>query len=366
MDKIGILTFHAAHNYGSMLQAYALKLAIAKLGYDSEIINYRNERQKRLYSILSIGIKTQVIRLMHLQKYTRRYKAFEQYLHDYLTPTSEISSVKDVSTYVQEFKAIVCGSDQIWNEMPTTYDRDMIYLAPFSFAGKKVAYAPSMGSDIDMKLIKNRLIYYINDFYAVSAREDCLSKVLSDCLGGKDVPTVLDPTLLVNNDVWLKQLVNVSKQKYICFYSLLYSEKLVKFVQIASKALDMKVINLSPRAKYAAINSFEQHYDIGPKEFLSYIKNADLVITNSFHGTVFSILFKRPLFSLIIDETKPDFRRQNLFSITGLHDMYFHVAETSSIKERYNSILASDYSFADASLTKAKIRSIKYLKDALS
>mgnify|MGYP000000628190 CR=1 FL=1 len=364
MDKVGILTFHAAHNYGSMLQAFALKLVIADLGYESEIINYRNERQKKLYSILSVGVKTQIIRMMHLPKYIKRYKAFEQYLHDYLTSSSEISSTEKVRNYVKGFKAIVCGSDQIWNEMSTTYDRDMIYFLPFNFTGKKVAYAPSMGSDIDLELINNTLIPYIKDFEAVSAREERLSKVLSDCLG-KNIPTVLDPTLLVADKVWEKQLVDINERNYICFYSLIYSDELVKFAMTASQKLGMKVVNLSPRAKYATISSFEQRYDIGPREFLSYIKNAGLVITNSFHGTVFSILFRRPLFSLIIDPDKQDFRRQNLFSITGLPDMYFPVTETSAIEERFSRIKAADYSSAELNLNKAKTYSMNFLKEAL-
>ncbi len=366
MDKVGILTFHAAHNYGSMLQAFALKSAIADLGYESEIINYRNERQKKLYSILSVGIKTQIIRMMHLPKYIKRYKAFEQYLHDYLTSSSEVSSTEEVRNCVKGFKAIVCGSDQIWNETPTTYDRDMIYFLPFNFAGKKVAYAPSMGSDIDLELIKGTLVPYIKDFESVSAREEYLSKVLNDCIGGKNIPTVLDPTLLVTDKVWQQQLVDVNRRNYICFYSLIYSDELVNFAMTVSQKLGMKVINLSPRAKYATNSSIEQRYDIGPREFLSYIRNAGLVITNSFHGTVFSILFKRPLFSLIIDPNKPDFRRQNLFSITGLHDMYFPVTETSSIEERFNRMKSCDYSFAEAELNKAKDLSIRYLKEALS
>ncbi len=73
MDKVGILTFHAAHNYGSMLQAFALKDIISTLGYKCEIINYRNKKQKKLYSILSVGIKTQIIRVLHISKYTRRH-----------------------------------------------------------------------------------------------------------------------------------------------------------------------------------------------------------------------------------------------------------------------------------------------------
>lgn len=365
MEKVGILTFHGSHNYGSMLQAYAIKSAIASLGYDSEIINYRNERQKKLYSILSVGIKTQAVRMLHLSKYIRRYKAFEKYLHDYLTSSPELSSTEAVADYVKDFKAIVCGSDQIWNETPSTYDRDMIYMLPFNFAGKKIAYAPSMGSDIDLGLIKNTLAPYIKDFSAVSAREAHLSKVLGDCLSGREVPTVLDPTLLVDRKVWLNQCTDASEQNYICFYSLLYSDELVKFAMTASQKLGMKVINLSPRAKYATISSFEQRYDIGPREFLSYIKNAGLVITNSFHGTVFSILFRRPLFSLIIDPDKQDFRRQNLFSITGLPDMYFPVTETSAIEERFSRIKAADYSSAELNLNKAKTYSMNFLKEAL-
>ncbi len=364
MDKVGILTFHAAHNYGSMLQAFALKAIISTLGYKCEIINYRNKKQKKLYSILSVGIKTQIIRVLHISKYTRRYKSFECYLKEYLTKSSEINTHEDIDKYLKEFYAIICGSDQIWNLSSNTYDSDTIYYLPFKFKGKKIAYAPSMGSDIDINLIKTKLITYIKDFSSLSAREDKLSNVLENCLN-KNIPTVLDPTLLVKKETWDKQIVPIKETNYICFYSLIYSEDLVKLALQASKLLNLKIINLSPRAKYASVNAFIQKYDIGPKEFISYIKNANLVITNSFHGTVFSILEKTPLFSIILDQNKPDFRRQNLFSITKLYDMYFYVNDTYNIVDRFNKIKDIDYSYAEEQLEKAKIDSINYLKEAL-
>lgn len=365
MDKVGILTFHAAHNYGSMLQAFALKYVVSKLGYNCEIINYRNDRQKKLYSILSVGIKTQIIRILHIIKYKRRYNLFEHYLKDYLTDSREINTHDAVKGYLNGLDAVICGSDQIWNLSSNTYDSDTVYYLPFSIDCRKIAYAPSMGSEIDFNLIHDKLFSYINDFSFLSAREDKLSKVLSDCVN-KNIPTVIDPTLLVEREVWDKQTVPVREKNYICFYSLIYSDDLVKLAQDASRSLNLKIINLSPRAKYASISEFEQKYDIGPKEFISYIKNASLVITNSFHGTVFSILERTPLFSVILDVNKPDFRRQNLFSITKLYDMYFSVTDRSTLVERYNRIKTIDYSFAEEQIKMAKENSINYLKESLS
>ena len=365
MDKVGILTFHAAHNYGSMLQAFALKYVVSRLGYNCEIINYRNDRQKKLYSILSVGLKTRIIRILHIIKYRRRYNLFEHYLKNYLTDSREINTHNEVKKYIEGLNAVVCGSDQIWNLSSNTYDADMVYFLPFRINCKKIAYAPSMGSEINFNLIHDKLLPYINDFSFLSAREDRLSKALSDCLN-KNIPTVIDPTLLVEREVWNKQTIPVQEKNYICFYSLIYSDDLVKLAQAASRSLNLKIINLSPRAKYASISEFKQKYDIGPKEFISYIKNANLVITNSFHGTVFSILEKTPLFSVILDTNKPDFRRQNLFSITKLYDMYFSVADRSTIVERYNRIKTIDYSFAEKQIKMAKENSINYLKKSLS
>ena len=365
MDKVGILTFHAAHNYGSMLQAYDLKHIIKSLGFDSNIINYRNQRQQKLYSVFSVGIKTQVFHLLHLQKYIKRYKTFENFLYNTLTDLPCMTSMNEVANFVKDDWAIVTGSDQIWNQSANTYDADMIYLLPFSFKGKKIAYAPSMGSDIDENFIKNNLLNYMEEYSALSAREiklaDCLGKLMD-----KKIDTVLDPTLLVDEKLWDEQLVPVKEKGYICFYSLIYSDDLVKLALEAAKLFHLDVINLSPRAKYASISAFKQKYDVGPKEFVSYIKNADLVITNSFHGTVFSIIEETPLFSVILDKNKPDFKRQNLFQITQLNDMYFDVLDINTLKERYERLKGTDYALAKQRIGEAKRASIEYLKKALS
>lgn len=365
MDKVGILTFHAAHNYGSMLQAYALKHVINSLGFDSYIINYRNQRQQKLYSVFSVGIKTQVFHLLHLRKYIKRYHAFENYLVNALTDLPCMTSMSDVVNLVKDFKAIVTGSDQIWNQSANTYDADMIYLLPFPFKGKKIAYAPSMGSDIDVSFIKDNLLKYMENYSALSAREiklaDCLGKLMN-----KKMETVLDPTLLVDENLWDEQLVPIKERGYICFYSLIYSDDLVKLTLEAARLLHLDVINLSPRAKYASISAFKQKYDVGPKKFVSYIKNADLVITNSFHGTVFSIIEETPLFSVILDKNKPDFRRQNLFQITQLNDMYFDVFDINTLKDRYERLKDTDYALAKQRIREAKRASIEYLRKALS
>lgn len=366
MDKVGILTFHAAHNYGSMLQAYALKHIVKSLGFDSYIINYRNRRQRNLYSVLSVGIKTQMFRILHLQKYIRRYKTFESYLKTFLTDKPLVDTIEEVAKLVQGNRAVICGSDQIWNQSVNTYDADMVYLLPFSImGGQKVAYAPSMGSDIDKTFIQKNLLEYIEDFSSVSAREI----KLADCLGellGKKVDTVLDPTLLVDISLWDNQLVPVTEKGYICFYSLIYSEELVTLALEAARMLNLEVINLSPRAKYASVHGFKQKYDVGPREFVSYIKNADLVISNSFHGTVFSIIEETPLFSVILDKNKPDFRRQNLFQITQLYDMYFEVSDIHTLKDRFERLKHIDYSKAKQRLNEAKTASLDYLKKALA
>lgn len=364
MKKIGILTFHAAHNYGSMLQAFALKQYVTHLGFDCEIINYQNHRQQRLYSVLSVGIKTNLFRILHLQPYLKRYYCFREYLTTFLSKAQYIHSENDVRAQISNYDAVICGSDQIWNMSSTTYDSDLIYFLPFNYKGRKIAYAPSMGSNIDNEYIRTNLFKYLEDYSFLSTRELKLSLSLQNLLN-RSCETVLDPTLLLEKKDWNGQFININEHNYICFYSLIYSKELVDFTIKASHELNLKIINLSPRAKYANIKEFKQKYDIGPKEFISYIKNANLVITNSFHGSVFSLINHVPLFSIIVNNVK-DYRRQNLFETIHLNELYFSCNSIGSIAEKYEEVRNISYEKAEAFLSKEREKSIKYLRNALT
>lgn len=150
MKKVGTITFHAAHNYGSVLQAYALKKVINDLGFENEIINFRTDRQKDQYTPLTKrkGLKYMVKNsyfLLHYASRKRKYLKFEDFINRYLISSNQkvYSSMQELIENPPEYDCYISGSDQIWNTVPN--DADMSYFLPFVKHTIKIAYAPSFG-----------------------------------------------------------------------------------------------------------------------------------------------------------------------------------------------------------------------------
>jgi len=171
--KTGTLTFHSPNNNGSFLQAYALQTVLNNLGYENEILDYYSNDQVRQYSIYrapsGLGdIVRNAISLLHYEKLNRRYNGFQQLRKEHLLLSKHYDTIQDVLAVINDYDAIICGSDQIWN----TCARDFsdIYLLP-GIAKKKITYAVSCGShieDVDQELV----IKYAKDFKALSVREE--------------------------------------------------------------------------------------------------------------------------------------------------------------------------------------------------
>ena len=146
MKKVGVLTFHASFNYGSMLQAFALQRILEKLGYEPEIINFRTEKQKELYSYnRKLKSFKEIIRRILLFPYKKdlfkKQDKFEDFIKNYLYCTKEYSILDQLKEENLGFDYYIVGSDQIWNT--NCIDFDLAYLLPFVKNGKKIAYAPS-------------------------------------------------------------------------------------------------------------------------------------------------------------------------------------------------------------------------------
>ena len=149
--KIGIITFHASHNYGSMLQAYAMQTFLKNNNHNAEIINYRSTAQKRVYpKPLTISAYTSVrailgflLRPFRTWMLLKKWNLFENFLSSYLHLTKEYQSLQELESESWDYEAVIAGSDQIWNTNP--HDFSTVYFLPFIKNAKKIAYAPSLG-----------------------------------------------------------------------------------------------------------------------------------------------------------------------------------------------------------------------------
>lgn len=291
--RIGILTFHFAYNYGAMLQAYALSEYLSKCGHDVKIINYYPDELRHLYTLnpFVASRKREVIeKFKKFPSCARQFRRFEKFKNEELPCTEEISR-DHLSQCNNRYDAFIVGSDQVWNnrilENVTPYFLDFV-----DDKKKKISYAASFGSVDISERYKRSLPVYLEKFDKISVREKEAVRLL-DGVGISSI-SVVDPVFLLNRKEWLSLIssISVSKERYLFYYALEADAKLDEYVKCRAKREDKKMVVVHPTCeKVSNIKEAVYLNDVGPKEFLSLLVNADTVITNSFHATAFAAMF---------------------------------------------------------------------------
>lgn len=364
--KTGILTFHASHNYGSMLQAYALQTTIQKMGHECEIINLRTDVQKGLIppeiiwrhprATLSKVLKHPE-RTFLLQK---KYNRFEKFLNHDLCCSKELHNTDEVSNYISEanFDAIIVGSDQIWNV--DCWDFDRSYVLDFNQDFRRIAYAPSLGShpekmsETNTELLKKCW----KRFDYLSTREIRGSEYVEKLIG-KECATVLDPTLLLSESDYY-QLCNdepIIKTPYLFYYTPREEEGTFAFALRYAQLYNLKIVVSQSHQEYIG-NNIIRKLDCGPREFLNIVRHSVINIGNSFHLLAFSLIFHKEFIMLSKEE---DSRMLNILRPLGLEDRLMKPS-----CKRQSSFSLIDYTTIITKMVKLRISSFKFLSEALN
>lgn len=372
MKKIATITFHAAHNFGSNLQAYALQEYVKYLldNYDEEfkyeIINFRSPFQENFYSIFkkNNSIKNILKNLMILpyyKKYKIKYEKHEYFINNYLDITeTKYKSYLELNEEFFDYDYYISGSDQIWNIR--ALDFDWSYFLGFVKKGKKISYSASFGPlRIDFNSRTNIKCRELLEEYAnISTREKASADNICHLLGKKG-EIHIDPTVLLRKDDWwhiIKEIPSI-KNKYIFFYALEPTKETLNLVKKVSRQLQLPVIISKYNNKYDYFNNFIKCYDSGPLDFIKLIYDAELVISTSFHGTVFPIVLEVPFFSIGGDK---DNRISNLLNICDFNDRLINLDNYIEKCLNYDEI---DFSISKKNLEIERERSKKYLQKVL-
>lgn len=318
MKKAGILTFHDAHNYGAVLQAYALKKYINKLGIDANIINYhhynmpngfpkkRKIKEKTLFEIRN--------HIYSHKDHNLRWTKFDHFIKNLTNNEKRVYTSEDELEKL-DLDFWICGSDQIWNTDITRGINKGLFL-DFNTKGRKISYAASMGIPKLDEEYEPEFIKSINGIEYVSVREDTLKKYIKS-LTDKEVTKVVDPTLLLEKEDYEELLKSsIIKEKYLLIYALGPDDRLTQIAKQKAEEKDLKIVELND---YKLRNYFcEQISNAGPEEFLTLIKNAEVIVTNSFHGTVFSALFEKDFYT--ITRLNRNARMESLLDMFNMRD----------------------------------------------
>lgn len=381
--KIGILSFTSTqNNYGQLLQCYALQTYLNQRGFDAVHIPFYPKESKisrlnspkkiaeYLNSYLNWRSVINKVRKITAQKGDNARKFDEFRLNAMKLYPTKYQSIDELRNNPPQVDALIAGSDQIWGSALTNPDTDAWFLKFGDRNTRRISYAASIGRQIessDLPLFKRHL----TDFDYVSVREEGARKVCEKC--GVDAQVVLDPTLLLEADDY-QRLINeyvepkTSHQPYLFAYILnvLFASD-IHWAEFEEYALGKgyKVKPVYSSGYYTAYPIIPGHTQLEPTipEWLSLIRDASCVVTTSFHGVVFCILFKKPFISLPLPDRrgKGNDRVATLLKSVGLEDRIFN--PKMSVSAQMDAPI--DWASAHKKLSKKRLQSQQFLDAAL-
>ena len=375
--RIAIVTFHRAYNYGAVLQAYSLNRYLRDNGADCELLDYYPEYFYNMYHVLPQdrrslpGLKTLCCHMLLQSTLSKRNKGFERFLKQY-TKISD-RSYSNLKSVELPYDAFIAGSDQIWSPSAARFD-PAFFLSSKPFAEKlKYSYAASFGTKYIPEELRKAYQKRLGSFRRISVREESGVPIV-ESLTGKSPIVSCDPTLLLEKNEWDEICGEepIIKGEYIFLYYVkqpkdirLYAEKLASDLKCKVVCLSCYFVK-SNKLMYDYMSGkidegpgFISYNTASPNEFLNLIKYAKYVLTSSFHGTVFSILFhKQFLTQTIWGDGSVNERVINLLDQVGL--------SKRSINNKTNDIdEVENWKLVDQMVSDMRSGGVQYLRTVL-
>lgn len=376
MKKIGIATFYAERNYGAVLQAYALQEAIKTCGCEVEFLQFHEIIDH------SKGVKTNkfLTRLQflwkikgNLAKYKKlkeasehRDRLFSRYQFDMLNIAKQpLYDIDDAKSIAELYDGFVSGSDMVWTPMGQSLD---FYFLTFANKTKRLSYAPSLtGVNSFDSQTNEKMKEYLSGINSLCFREQEGAEYAKKSIG-RDAPIVVDPTLLLTKEDWVNKLdlkKDESEHYLLCYLFGKVSHKTRKNIQAIAKEKKLTI-------RYISLSYEDVFYELeckrtgayGPREFVELYYNADFVVTNTFHGFMFSLIMEKP-FVVLHRETnnkwaKNEGRISSVLKLIDCYDRYINPEESI-----YDSFFKLDYSYIIPVVVKLRTNSRHYLEEML-
>ena len=328
--NIKIITRHGPSNYGSLLQSIATLKILKDLGHNPQIVDYQREEER--------GLKMVLAQLKRKERYKNPFKKvvyvivrypiekyaqcrFDKMRESYLNMTDRYRTIDEMSDL--DADVFMTGSDQVWGEM-VDGSCDLAYFLQFITSDKvrKVAYAASFGQQSFNEDRRSLYKAALKSYYKISVREDSAKRFIESCGIVDCVEQVLDPTLLLNGDEWIKMLPVSKLQKqivntnYVLVYQIHNDSTLSEYAIKLARYVCMPLYRVNPYAhQIFRGGKFYNCPDVS--DFLTLIRNASFIVTDSFHGTCFSIIFNKQFMEVLPNNTTQT-RNQSLLTLTGL------------------------------------------------
>ena len=388
--KIGIVTYVKCDNYGAELQAFALQWKLNSLGYDAEVINLEKRdvdmkrnpdvikgaviqrfKKEGIKAFASIIRKAKEVRgriaaeKRFKKEIENKHLLFEKFFDEKVKHSRKYYTLDEITNDNDlPYNVYIAGSDQIWNYIHT--DRLDVYFLMFAnkFTAKKISYAASVSIYDIPKKLQNDYKRYFENIDIISVRElhgaDLVAKY-SD----KTAEVVLDPTFLLSRSEWQKEVaVNCDiEDDYLLIYTLSGSPHIRKMALTIAARLNLKVVNIKSNYVEEPDDGTIHMYEIGPAEWVGLWNKAKYIVTDSFHGTAFSINFNVPFTTLVNPNSMMNSRVLSILKITELES---RIVYDNIDGIEIPTILDIDFKPVNAIIEKWRSKSLNFLKCALN
>lgn len=345
--KVGVITFHRALNYGAVLQSYALQVFLRKNGFDSELIDYTPasfRKERRLLSFASPVVLAKS--LLKYPSYKAKVLRFDRFLAKcHLSkPVLDYQALKAKSN---DYDFLLVGSDQVWN--PQWNHDDKAYYLDFSSLTKKYSYAASLGTSQRDAFEAKRLGDRLSSFRRLSVREKSAAELISSVVKG-EVLTHVDPTLLLDEEEWMKIVSSVIEKPYLLIYTLEEDPDLIAKATSIAKERNLEIIQIKDVFRHVA-GPIKYASCVSPERFVSLFAHASFIVTNSFHGLAFSTIFEKDF--IVSPQKRKGAPNDRLYDFVDKFGLKNQVADA------YNGQRA-DYEFTKKIMAVEKTRSQAY------
>lgn len=354
--KVGIVSLFGNFNYGNRLQSYAAQIVLRKMGFQTNVIYLESYKErirdilKEPFLIIPAGLFSERFKMKRM--FWLRQKIFNNFNRTYID-TKRYISIKDI----EDADFFVVGSDQVWNPKRYNDVKKQLFFLTFTNSSKRTCFSPSFGlSDIPPQW-RDFFKEALNGFPKLSVREKRGAEIIKE-LTGRDATVLIDPTLMLDKEQWLK----IAKKPKNVDFDTKYVFNYFLGDMPAKAKLDGEKIAEELKGRIYNIMDFDspELYISGPSEFLYFIEHATLVQTDSFHACVFSFLFGKPFLLYAREGKDADMfsRMETLFSTFGLKRKFVD----SGLK---NEIYECDYAYGYEKLKVERKKVITFLKQSM-
>lgn len=359
-------------NYGTVLQAFALKEAVESLGYQYTLLNYCNKEQKLKFTFWGkteyMSWKYYIYKKIQYPFQRLRMKRILDFQNKNNNLSPKIKSKRQLDKICDKFDVFITGSDQVWNNQEINHFDDVYYLR-FAKDKNTISYAASFGKTLDMLVDKDIEFYKANLHYVkhLSVREESGKEIIEE-ITGREAKWVCDPVYLLPAERYLEYAVTPKKKHYLLVYLIGNSineevnQVIIKEADRLGKKLHIPVLKVS--RGLSSIVREKSFYIPTTNEWLGLVKNADLILTNSFHGTAFSIIFEKKFFCFVNGQAneRMNTRFYGILDYLGLNDRVINIRE----KHNYYTKKEVDFRMVKTRLDQLRNSSMEFISNSIS